>query len=179
MKKKITLAVLLLATIGGSAVYFTQFYPEQAEIRKLERLLERQQRFVDVKANEALEKFPAERLRILAEKGYATAQFQLAEVYKQNDQDKFAKKWYEKAAAQNYAEAYLRLANIEKDKKEEYLDKAIQLGSLIAKRVKANDLYDKGDNLSAVMLWNEAAEAGNPGSQAALGTAYFYGDGVS
>lgn len=41
MKKKLTLAVLLLAAIGGGAVYFTQYYPEQAEIRKLERLLER------------------------------------------------------------------------------------------------------------------------------------------
>ena len=39
MKKKIILAVLL-AAIGGSMVYFTLFYPEQAEMRKLERLLE-------------------------------------------------------------------------------------------------------------------------------------------
>lgn len=179
MKKKITLAVLLLAAIGGGAVYFTQFYPEQAEMRKLERLLERRQRFTDVKAEEELDKLPAERLRILAEKGYAAAQFQLAEVYRKKEQKEFAKKWYEKAAAQNYAEAYLHLAFIEKDKKEEYLDKAIQLGSLSAKETEAWYLYRKGDNLSAIMLWNEAAEAGYPLSQVSLGTVYFYGDGVS
>ena len=68
MKKKLTLAVLLLAVIGGESVYFTQYYPEQAEIRKLERLLEREQHYEDVKAAEELEKLPAERLRVLAEK---------------------------------------------------------------------------------------------------------------
>lgn len=179
MKKQITLAVLLSAAIGGSMVYFNQFYPERAEVRKLERLLERKQHFDDVKVEETLEKFPAERLRILAEKGNAAAQFQLAEVYRKNSQEEFAKKWYEKAAAQDYADAYLSLAFIEKDKREEYLDKAIQLGSLEAKEAKALDLYSEGDNLSAIMLWNEAAEAGYPLSQVSLGTAYFYGDGVS
>ena len=84
MKKKLTLAVLLLAVIGGGAVYFTQYYPEQAEIRKLERLLEREQHYADVKARKELEKFPAERLRVLAEKGYPAAQFQLAQVYESN-----------------------------------------------------------------------------------------------
>ena len=99
MKKKLTLAVLLLAAIGGGAVYFTQYYPEQAEIRKLERLLERRQHYKDQKASSELSQFPAERLRVLAEKGYPAAQFQLAEIYESNDQKEFAKKWYEKAAA--------------------------------------------------------------------------------
>ena len=58
MKKKLTLAVLLLTAIGGGAVYFTQYYPEQAEIRKLERLLERKQHYDDIKASEELENFP-------------------------------------------------------------------------------------------------------------------------
>ena len=93
MKKKLTLAVLLLAPIGGGAVYFTQYYPEQAEIRKLGDLLERIQHYDDVKARNELEKFPAERLRVLAEKGYPTAQFQLAKIYESNNQKEFAKKW--------------------------------------------------------------------------------------
>ena len=94
MKKKLTLAVLLLAAIGGGAVYFTQYYPEQAEIRKLERLLERRQHYKDQKASSELSQFPAERLRVLAEKGYPAAQFQLAEIYESNDQKEFAKKWF-------------------------------------------------------------------------------------
>ena len=178
MKKKLTLAVLLLAAIGGGAVYFTQYYPEQAEIRKLERLLERKQHYDDIKASEELENFPAERLRVLAEKGYPAAQFQLAEIYKSNDQKEFAKKWYEKAAAQNYAEAYYQLSYLDEQIKDEYLEKAIQLGSYNAKNFQALRLVFKGDKLSAIMLLTQNAEAGFPNSQANLGSAYFYGDGV-
>ncbi|MEX4038768.1 sel1 repeat family protein [Haemophilus influenzae] len=179
MKKKLTLAVLLLAVIGGGTVYFTQYYPEQAEIRKLERLLEREQHYADVKARKELENFPAERLRVLAEKGYPAAQFQLAKIYKSNDQEEFAKKWYEKAAAQNYAEAYYQLSYLDEQRKDEYLEKAIQLGSYNAKNLQALRLVAvKGDNLSAIMLLTQNAEAGFPGAQAYLGNAYFYGDGV-
>ena len=35
MKKKLTLAVLLLAVIGG-VVYFTLYYPEYRKIKELE-----------------------------------------------------------------------------------------------------------------------------------------------
>ena len=178
MKKKLTLAVLLLAAIGGGAVYFTQYYPEQAEIRKLGDLLERIQHYDDVKAAKELEKFPAERLRVLAEKGYPAAQFQLAKIYKSNDQEEFAKKWYEKAAAQNYAEAYYQLSDLDEQRKDEYLEKAIQLGSYNAKNFQALRLVFKGDKLSAIMLLTQNAEAGFPGSQAHLGSAYFYGAGV-
>ena len=178
MKKKLTLAFLLLAAIGGGAVYFTQYYPEQAEIRKLERLLERKQHYDDIKASEELENFPAERLRVLAEKGYPAAQFQLAEIYESNDQKEFAKKWYEKATAQNYAEAYYQLSNLDEQIKDEYLEKAIQLGSYNAKNFQALRLVFKGDKLSAIMLLTQNAEAGFPDSQANLGSAYFYGDGV-
>ncbi|HHV6366339.1 TPA: tetratricopeptide repeat protein, partial [Haemophilus influenzae] len=178
MKKKLTLAVLLLAVIGGGAVYFTQYYPEQAEIRKLERLLEREQHYADVKARKELEKFPAERLRVLAEKGYPAAQFQLAQVYESNNQKEFAKKWYEKAAAQNYAEAYYQLSYLDEQRKDEYLEKAVQLGSYEAKSLQARDLYEKGDKLSTIMLLNQNAEVGYPSSQADLAVAYFYGDGV-
>ena len=179
MKKKLTLAVLLLAVIGGGAVYFTQYYPEQAEIRKLERLLEREQHYADIKARKELENFPAERLRVLAEKGYPTAQFQLAKVYESNNQKEFAKKWYEKAAAQNYAEAYYQLSYLDEQIKDEYLEKAVQLGSYNAKNFQALRLVAVGgDNLSAIMLWTQNAEAGFPSSQAYLGNAYFYGDGV-
>ena len=177
MKKKLTLAVLLLAVIGG-AVYFTQYYSEQAEIRKLERLLEREQHYADVKARKELENFPAERLRVLAEKGYPVAQFQLAQVYESNNQKEFAKKWYEKAAAQNYAEAYYQLSNLDEQRKDKYLEKAVQLGSYQAKSSKARDLYEKGDKLSAIMLLNQNAEVGYPYSQADLAVAYFYGDSV-
>nr|WP_314739099.1 tetratricopeptide repeat protein [uncultured Haemophilus sp.] len=178
MKKKLTLAVLLLAAIGGGAVYFTQYYPEQAEIRKLERLLERKQHYDDIKASEELENFPAERLRVLAEKGYPAAQFQLAEIYKSNNQKEFAKKWYEKAAAQNYAEAYYQLSYLDEQRKDEYREKAIQLGSYHAKDIQAFLLLVKEDKLSAIMLLTQNAEAGFPGSQVNLGGAYFYGDGV-
>ena len=178
MKKKLTLAVLLLAVISSGAVYFTQYYPEQAEIRKLGDLLERMQHYDDVKAAKELEKFPAERLRVLAEKGYPTAQFQLAKVYESNNQKEFAKKWYEKAAVQNYAEAYYQLSNLDEQRKDEYLEKAVQLGSYQAKSSKARDLYEKGDKLSAIMLLTQNAEAGFPVAQANLGNAYFYGDVV-
>ncbi|MCK9683692.1 sel1 repeat family protein [Haemophilus influenzae] len=179
MKKKLTLAVLLLAVIGGESVYFTQYYPEQAEIRKLGDLLERIQHYKDVKASEELEKLPAERLRVLAEKGYPAAQFQLAQVYESNNQKEFAKKWYEKAAAQNYAEAYYQLSYLDEQREDEYLEKAIQLGSYNAKNFQALRLVTvKGDNLSAIMLLTQNAEAGFPEAQAYLGNAYFYGDGV-
>lgn len=179
MKKKLTLAVLLLAVIGGGVVYFTQYYPEQAEIRKLERLLEREQHYRDQKASSELSQFPAERLRVLAEKGYPAAQFQLAKVYESNKQKEFAKKWYEKAATQNYAEAYYQLSNLDEQRKDEYLEKAIQLGSYNAKNLQALRLVVvKGDNLSAIMLLTQNAEAGFPASQANLGSAYFYGDFV-
>lgn len=178
MKKKLTLAVLLLAAIGGGAVYFTQYYPEQAEIRKLGDLLERIQHYDDVKARNELEKFPAERLRVLAEKGYPTAQFQLAKIYESNNQKEFAKKWYEKAAAQNYAEAYYQLTRLDGQRIDEYREKAVQLGSYNAKQFQAFLLADKGDKLSAIMLLTQNAEAGFPRSQAYLGNAYFYGDGV-
>ena len=178
MKKKLTLAVLLLAAIGGGAVYFTQYYPEQAEIRKLGDLLERIQHYDDVKAAKELEKFPAERLRVLAEKGYPTAQFQLAKIYESNDQKEFAKKWYEKAAAQNYAEAYYQLSNLDEQRKDEYREKAVQLGSYYAKDIQVSHLLVNGDKLSAIMLLTQNAEAGFPNSQANLGSAYFYGDGV-
>lgn len=178
MKKKLTLAVLLLAAIGGGAVYFTQYYPEQAEIRKLGDLLERIQHYDDVKARNELEKFPAERLRVLAEKGYPTAQFQLAKIYESNNQKEFAKKWYEKATAQNYAEAYYQLSYLDEQRKDEYREKAVQLGSYHAKAFQAFLLLVKGDKLSAIMLLTQNAEAGFPGSQVNLGGAYFYGDGV-
>lgn len=178
MKKKLTLAVLLLAAIGGGAVYFTQYYPEQAEIRKLERLLERKQHYDDIKASEELENFPAERLRVLAEKGYPAAQFQLAEIYKSNNQEEFAKKWYEKAATKNYAEAYYQLSDLDEQRKDEYREKAIQLGSYHAKDIQVSHLLFNGDKLSAIMLLTQNAEAGFPNSQANLGSAYFYGDGV-
>ena len=178
MKKKLTLAVLLLAVISSGAVYFTQYYPEQAEIRKLGDLLERMQHYDDVKAAKELEKFPAERLRVLAEKGYPTAQFQLAKVYESNNQKEFAKKWYEKAAVQNYAEAYYQLSNLDEQRKDEYLEKAAQLGSYNAKNSQAFHLLANGDKLSAIMLLTQNAEAGFPDAQASLGSAYFYGDGV-
>ena len=178
MKKKLTLAVLLLAAIGGGAVYFTQYYPEQAEIRKLGDLLERIQHYDDVKAAKELEKFPADRLRVLAEKGYPAAQFQLAKIYESNDQKQFAKKWYEKAAAQNYAEAYYQLSDLDEQRKDEYREKAIQLGSYHAKDIQVSHLLFNGDKLSAIMLLTQNAEAGFPNSQANLGSAYFYGDGV-
>ncbi len=179
MKKKLTLAVLLLAVIGGGAVYFTQYYPEQAEIRKLERLLEREQHYADIKASEELENFPAERLRVLAEKGYPTAQFQLAEIYKSNKQKEFAQKWYEKSAAQNYAEAYYQLSYLDEQRKDEYLEKAAQLGNYNAKYFQALRLVAvKGDNLSAIMLLTQNAEAGHPNSQVNLGFYYFHGVGI-
>lgn len=57
MKKKLTLAVLLLAVIGGGAVYFTQYYPEYREIKQLERLVSAQEYYGDQQARKALEDF--------------------------------------------------------------------------------------------------------------------------
>ena len=115
---------------------------------------------------------------MLAEKGYPAAQFQLAEIYKSNNQEEFAKKWYEKAAAKNYAEAYYQLSDLDEQRKDEYREKAIQLGSYHAKDIQVSHLLFNGDKLSAIMLLTQNAEAGFPNSQANLGSAYFYGDGV-
>lgn len=72
MKKKLTLAVLLLAVIGG-VVYFTLYYPEYRKIKELERLVSAQQYYGDQQAGKALEDFSPARLRVLAERGNAVA----------------------------------------------------------------------------------------------------------
>lgn len=90
MKKKLTLAVLLLAVIGGGAVYFTQYYPEYREIKQLERLVSAQEYYGDQQARKALEDFSPARLRVLAEKGNAVTQYQLGRYYFIKGQKKFS-----------------------------------------------------------------------------------------
>lgn len=179
MNKKMLLLLATLA-IGSGAVYLSQFYPEYAEVKKLEGLLERQQRYSDIKALDELNQFPAERLRVLAEKGYAVAQYRLADVYDRNRQKEIAQRWFKKAADQNYAEAYVSLANTEdKEERRKNLEKAMELGSQSAKFELAMDIViNERDDLSTIMLLEQGAEAGYPRSQAILGQSYFYGFGV-
>lgn len=181
--KKIFTALLLAGAVAGGAVYYTQFYPEQAEIRQLEKNYQLAMDYGDSKAYKALENYPPERLRVLAEKGYAVAQYRLGEFYRNKEQPDFAEKWFNKAAEQKLAGGYLGLAFLARDKKnetkqEEYLTKASELGSGEAKCHLASNIWEK-DKLTAVMLYEQAAKQGYPMAQATLARLYFLGLGVN
>ena len=181
MKKTLTLAVLLLAVIGG-AVYFTQYYPEYREIKQLERLVSAQQYYGDQQARKALEDFSPARLRVLAEKGNAVAQYQLGYYYFINEQKNLATEWLLKASNQNYPLAYRGLAIIYNDKgnkesSKHYMKMAADAGDNFAKMRLAMDAVNKDkDFLTGYMLVEQAANNGYPMAEAQLGRWYFDGN---
>lgn len=182
MKKKITFAVLLLAAIGGSAVYFTQFYPEQAEMRELEKLVSAGQMYGDQQAEEKLSSFSPGRLRILAEKGNPAAQYQLGYYYFNKKQEKLAEEWFSKAVAQKYIFGYRSLSAIYnkkglKELAKTYMKEASDAGDNAAKIFLAMDAINHdNDFLTGYMLVEQAAKAGYPMAEATLGRWYFDGN---
>lgn len=182
MKKKLTLAVLLLAVIGGGAVYFTQYYPEYREIKQLERLVSAQEYYGDQQARKALEDFSPARLRVLAEKGNAVTQYQLGRYYFIKGQKNLATEWFLKASNQNYPLAYRGLATIYNDKgnkesSKHYMKMAADAGDNFAKMILAIDAVNKDkDFLTGYMLVEQAANNGYPMAEAQLGHWYFDGN---
>lgn len=84
--------------IIGSNWWCSVFYPEYREIKQLERLVSAQQYYGDQQARKALEDFSPARLRVLAEKGNAVAQYQLGNYYFIKGQKNLATEWLLKAS---------------------------------------------------------------------------------
>lgn len=179
MKKKLTLS-LLLASIGGMIVYFTQFYPEQTEAKKLEKLVLEYQNYGNKEAQKELDTFFSPKLRSLAEKGNPAAQFQLGLYYNERGQDILGNEWLTKSANQQFPAAFRELANVYKKKNDlakykQYMQDSADLGDNKAKMNLADDAFDNGDYLTAFMLVEQAANADYPMAQGILGAWYFDG----
>ncbi|OOF37111.1 hypothetical protein BKK49_11520 [Rodentibacter rarus] len=178
--KNLLLCGFVLASGIGAGVYFTQYYPEQAEVRQLEKQIQRDYYGGTFKLSDSEEKEIApERLRVLAEKGYAVAQYGLAEFYQENENNTLAKKWYEKAAEQKMAHAYVELAALEENKsdKKALLEKASALGDAKADYNLAVS-YLENDELTAAMLVEKSAKAGYFDAMSSLSIMYREGIGV-
>ncbi|MFZ7255405.1 tetratricopeptide repeat protein [Avibacterium avium] len=186
MKKttKIFTALFISAVISGG-VYYTQFTPEKWEIRQLEKNVQLVRDYGDREARKALEQVPPERLRLLAEKGNAAAQYQLGVYYDSKDKKSLAETWFKKAAEQNFAMAYRWLASIEKkrnnqQKRIELLKKAYQLGDKRSQMLLAKNVLKKDDDkLTALMLVEEVAQQDYAWAQSQLGQWYFDGNVAS
>ncbi|MCT8573336.1 hypothetical protein Q7511_05510 [Glaesserella parasuis] len=138
MKKttKILTALTLFAAVCGGGYYYTQFYPDHKDISRLETLIYQMDFYDDKFAGVELEIFPVDRLKQLAEKNYPIAQYQLGKYYQWGKNKEEAKKWFSRAANQNFAPAYRALAYTYDDKSYErktFLAKAASLGDIPAK----------------------------------------------
>ncbi|POY46152.1 sel1 repeat family protein, partial [Avibacterium paragallinarum] len=157
---KIFTALFISAVISGG-VYYTQFTPEQREIRQLEKNVQLVRDYDDEEAWKALEQVPHERLRLLAEKGNAAAQYQLGVYYDSKDKKALAETWFKKAAEQHFAMAYRQLALIEARKHDnqqkyiEFLKQAYQLGDKGSQMLLAVNALEEDDKLTALMLVEE------------------------
>ncbi|AOF52907.1 hypothetical protein BKG91_04530 [Rodentibacter caecimuris] len=179
--KNLLLCGFVLALGIGAGVYFTQYYPEQAEARQLEKQIQRDYYGGTFKLSDSEEKeITPERLRVLAEKGYAVAQYGLAEFYQENENNTLAKKWYEKAAEQKMARAYVKLADLEENQsdKKALLEKASALGDAEADYDLAMIFYLENDELTAAMLAEKSAKAGYFQAMSLLPGIYREGIGV-
>lgn len=152
MKKttKILTALTLFAAVCGGGYYYTQFYPDHKDISRLETLIHQMDFYDDKLAMAELEIFPVDRLKQLAEKNYPIAQYELGNSYlkeKNIDIDE-AKKWFSRAANQNFAPAYRALAVIydfNSYERKAFLAKAVSLGDIRAKYDGVSD-----DNIPAL-----------------------------
>lgn len=138
MKKtsKILTALTLLAAVCGGGYYYTQFYPDHKDISRLETLIHQMDFYDDKLANAELKIFPIDRLKQLAEKNYPIAQYQLGKYYQWEKNKEEAKKWFSRAANQNFAPAYSSLAYTYDDdsyERKTFLAKAASLGDVNAK----------------------------------------------
>ncbi|MDG6448151.1 hypothetical protein Q7412_04245 [Glaesserella parasuis] len=144
MKKttKILTALTLLAAICGGGYYYTQFYPDHKDISRLETLIHQMDFYDDKFAGAELEIFPVDRLKQLAEKNYPIAQYQLGKYYQWGKNKEEAKKWFSRAANQNFAPAYRALAytyDAKSYERKTFLAKATSLGDVTAKYFEAFD----------------------------------------
>lgn len=177
---KIFTALFVAAVISGG-IYYTQFTPEKWEIRQLEKNVQLVRDYDDEEARKALEQVPPERLRLLAEKGNAAAQYQLGVYYDSKEKEALAEKWFKKAAEQHFAMAYRQLAYIEQkrgnqQKYIELLKQAYQLGDKGSQMLLAENVLQKEDDkLTALMLVEEVAQQDYAQAQAQLGKWYFDG----
>ena len=138
MKKttKILTALTLLAAVCGGGYYYTQFYPDHKDISRLETLIHQMDFYDDKLANAELKIFPIDRLKQLAEKNYPIAQYQLGNYYDKEKNKEEAKKWFSRAANQNFAPAYRSLAytyDTDSYERKTFLAKAASLGDIPAK----------------------------------------------
>ncbi|MDO9858027.1 hypothetical protein Q7453_06540 [Glaesserella parasuis] len=144
MKKttKILTALTLFAAVCGGGYYYTQLYPDHKDISRLETLIHQMDFYDDKFAGMELEIFPVDRLKQLAEKNYPIAQYQLGKYYQREKNKEEAKKWFSRAANQNFAPAYRALAYTYDDKSYEqktFSAKAASLGDVTAKYFEAFD----------------------------------------
>ncbi|MDG6341597.1 hypothetical protein QAA07_05200 [Glaesserella parasuis] len=138
MKKttKILTALTLLAAVCGGGYYYTQLYPEHKDINRLETLIHQIDFYGDKLAKAELDIFPIDRLKQLAEKNYPIAQYQLGRYYRKEKNKEEAKKWFSRAANQNFAPAYRSLAytyDSDSYERKTFLAKAASLGDMPAK----------------------------------------------
>lgn len=123
---------------------------------------------------------------VYAEKGDATAQFELGEFlqyYKHNEKE--ALQWYKKSADQNNADAINALADYYRfnDKEEKAFEmdmKAAELGSAEAERSLGTYYYtlDKPDYEKAMEWYKKAAEHGDSVATCDVGIMYLKGKGI-
>ncbi|MDO9747073.1 SEL1-like repeat protein [Glaesserella parasuis] len=138
MKKttKILTTLTLLAAVCGGGYYYTQLYPDHKDISRLETLIYQMDFYDDKFAGMELEIFPVDRLKQLAEKNYPIAQYQLGKYYQRGKNEEEAKKWFSRAANQNFAPAYRALAytyDYKSYEQKTFLAKAASLGDIPAK----------------------------------------------
>lgn len=149
MKKttKILTALTLFAAVCGGGYYYTQFYPDHKDISRLETLIHQMDFYDDKLAKAELDIFPIDRLKQLAEKNYPIAQYQLGKYYQREKNKEEAKKWFSRAANQNFAPAYRALAYTYDDnsyEKKTFSAKAASLGDVTAK------YFENSKNISAL-----------------------------
>ncbi len=171
MKKtsKILTALTLLAAVCGGGFYYTQLYPDHKDISRLETLIHQRQFYDDKLAKAELDIFPTDRLKQLAEKNYPIAQYELGRYYRKEKNEEEAKKWFSRAANQNFAPAYRALSytyDAESYEEKTFLAKAASLGDVVAKYYEASD----NDNIPAL---EELAKMGYLDAQARLIELYF------
>ncbi|MFK5041790.1 hypothetical protein ACI3P4_13010, partial [Glaesserella parasuis] len=112
MKKttKILTALTLFAAVCGGGYYYTQLYPEHKDINRLETLIHQIDFYGDKLAKAELDIFPIDRLKQLAEKIIRLLNIYWVGIIGKKKIKRKQKKWFSRAANQNFAPAYRALA---------------------------------------------------------------------
>ncbi|WP_455217114.1 tetratricopeptide repeat protein [Kaarinaea lacus] len=172
--------------------------PTSDKKKKIERIESVIPEFVDkesVEENRTLAKGNIETIRLQAEKGQASAQYNLGRMYEMGIKlpvdKKQALSWYEKSASQGYPDAEYRLAlallygiNIEKDETQgrKWLASAAKHGHQVAenlmKKISSGERLLKTGQSVVVDWYLEKAIVGDAQSALNLGKIYEHGWGV-